>query len=402
MDTLLKRNRFVIHKRTAIALLFGCSIIGGLLLADGVARLLPERLFEQTGNPKGDPLLGSPVQNVDVSNDFPEDPKPADVYRIVVLGDSHTVSVKNELSFPEVLERLLNNDHAAGRKRVEVYNGGGLGHSPYQYYLYLKSRLTKYQPDLVVVALHIGNDFLDLYRNDDRPSLWFDGREFVHKDPEFFKFDDPNRTGIFRSSRVLHLAQSLFRDSVGYQWSRVRVLWTVGRQSGEGVGAAANYLYTITRGYFVNQHIFRQSMNQILFLKRFPRVQADLDRANRRTIELTKAVAQENGMRLLYVPIVTKLQVEPESDRVVIDKTLALCGFDRSALKLEDDLTESLISLLDGYQLDSLRVRDALVEGARKGVLYDETYHINEQAHAIIGRALYQKVNPMLTQPSPR
>jgi hypothetical protein len=55
--------------------------------------------------------------------------------------------------------------------------------------------------------------------------------------------------------------QSVFRDTLGYQWSR--------RCCGEwkperaGVGAAADYLYD--RGYFVNQHIFRQSMNQILF-----------------------------------------------------------------------------------------------------------------------------------------
>jgi hypothetical protein len=116
-------------KPTATALLFSCSIIGGLLLAEGVARLLPDRWFEQTANPKGDPLLGSPVQNVDVRSDFPEDPKPADVYRIVVLGDSHTVSVPNELSFPEVLEHLLNGNRAAGTKRVEVYNGAGLGHT---------------------------------------------------------------------------------------------------------------------------------------------------------------------------------------------------------------------------------------------------------------------------------
>ena len=387
------------HKRTATALLFSCSIIGGLLLAEGIARLLPERWFEQTANPIGDPLLGSPVQNVDVRKDFPEDPKPADAYRIVVLGDSHTVSVANELSFPEVLEHLLNGDRAAGRKRVEVYNGGGLGHSPYQYYLYLKTRLTTYQPDLVIVATHIGNDFLDLYRNDDRPGLSFDGHEFVHKDPEFFKFENPNGSGIFKASRILHLVQSVFRDTLVYQWSRVRVLWTVGSQSGEGVGAAANYLYTITRGYFVNQHIFRQSMNQILFLKRFPKVQADLDRLNRRTIELTKAVAQENGMRLLYVPIVTKLQVEPESDQVVIDKTLALCGFDRSALKIEDDLYDSLVSELDSYQIDSVGVRDALTAGAKKGVLYDETYHINETAHAIIARTIYEKVKPMVTEP---
>ena len=384
------------NKRIATTLLVLFSFTVGLLLVEGVAQLLPESMFDQTSVLKGDALLGASVCNPDIKKDFPEEPKPADVFRIAVFGDSHTVSVPNESTYPEVLEKLLNNDDVKGRKRVEVYNGGAPGHSQYQYYLNLNDRVKQYKPDLVIVGFYIGNDFLDLYRNDDRPSLFFDGREFVHKDPEFFKYDDPNKSGFLMSSRIFRLLRTVFRSTIGYQWSRVRVLWTVGRQSGEGIGAAASYLYTITRGYFINQHIFRQSMNQILFFKRFPKEQLVIDRVNRKTVELMKDVTQANGIRLLYVPIPTKLQFEPESDAAVIDQTLALCGFDRNALKVEDDLYESLFSLFSEHNISSIRIKEALVERAKGGILCDETYHIREEAHALIARALYEKVKPML------
>jgi lysophospholipase L1-like esterase len=371
------------------------SVLLGLAILEGLARLLPQELFAYNTAYMGDPLLGIPLSNVDVKADFSEEPKPADVYRIVVLGDSQTVSVRNEASYAEVLQALLNREDLKG-KRVEVYNAGGPGHSHYQYYLTLKERLIRYQPDLVIVGFYVGNDFLDLYRNDDRPSLFFDGRQFVHKAPEFSQYIDPSRSGWLQSSRVARLVQLFLQRTAGYQLSRVRAMWAIGQQSREGYGAAARYLYTITRGYFINQHIFRQSMNQILFLKSFPSEQVVLDRVNRRVTELMKELMERDRIRLLYVPIPTKLQIEPGSDPVVLDKTLRLCGFDRNALSVEDHLNESFVSLLKEHGIESLDVKGALREKAKTGVLYDETYHLKEAAHSVIGMELYEKVKPIV------
>lgn len=386
--------------RVANLALLLLSVLIGLPILEGLARLLPEEMFAHNTALKGDPLLGVPLTNADVKADFPDQPKPADVYRIVVLGDSHTVSVRNEASYAEVLQGLLNKDDLKG-KRVEVYNAGAPGHSHYQYYLTLKERLMGYRPDLVIVGFYIGNDFLDLYRNDDRPSLFFDGRQFVHKAPEFLKYTDPDHSDWLQSSRVARLAQLLLQRTVGYQLSRVKVLWAVGEQSGEGYAAAARYLYTITRGYFVNQHIFRQSMNQILFLKSFPREEVVMDRVNRRVTELMKELAERDQIRLLYVPIPTKLQIEPDSDPVVLDKILRVCGFDRDVLSIEDRLNESFVSLLKEHGIESLDVRGVLREKAKAGVLYDATYHLTETAHAVIGKALYEVVKPIV-QSGPR
>jgi hypothetical protein len=49
-----------------------------------------------------------------------------------------------------------------------------------------------------------------------------------------------------------------------------------------------------------------------------------------------------------------------------------------------------------------LQVEDALRDSARTRLLYDDTYHMNGAAHAIIGRALYGKIWPLLTEGSGR
>ena len=387
-----------VKSRAANLALVAITLLVMLPVLEGMLRLAPKSLFDPDASLKGDPLLGVPLQFPDVRADFPVQPKPGNVYRIVVLGDSHAVSVKKHSTYAKVLERLLNEDDLHG-KRVEVYNAGAPGHSHYQYYLTLRERLLVYQPDLVIVGFYIGNDWLDLYRNDDRPALAFEGGQFVHKDPEFLKYDDPHDASWIRSLRLAQPARRLVRSTIGYQAGRVEALWTVAEQSGQGWTGAADYLYAVTRGYFVNQHIFRQSMNQILYLERFPDQRPVLERINRKVTELMKDLAERQHIKLLYMPSPTKLQIEPDSDAQVVDKTLQICGYDRNALRIEDQLTQSLVALLNELNVDWVDVEAKLRQRARGAVLFDETYHLTENAHAIVGQALHDRVKALVSGP---
>jgi hypothetical protein len=375
--------------------LFLLSILFRLAVAEGAARLLPEDLFAYNRDYAGDPLLGMPLRYVDVSTDFPEQPKPVDVYRIVVLGDSHTVSVSNQASYAKVLQKLLNEEGLKG-KRVEIYNAGANGHSHYQYYLTLKERLISFQPDLVIVGFYIGNDFLDLYRNDDRPRLLWDGKRFVHNDPQFIMYSDPHATDWVQAFKVGQLIRLLFQRTVGYQIAKLRALWNVGQDSGEGVAAVVHYLYTTTRGYFIHKDILTQSMLQVLFLKSFPKERAAIDRVNARITELMKALADREHIELLYVPIPTELQVVPDQNPVTLNRTLQLFGYDRSVLGLEDHLNASFVSLLNEHHIESIDVKVALKAAPTTDVLYDNAYHLTERAHAVIGRELYKRVSPIV------
>ncbi|HXO30408.1 MAG TPA: GDSL-type esterase/lipase family protein [Thermoanaerobaculia bacterium] len=91
--------------------------------------------------------------------------KPANVYRIVVLGDSIAAGLhveRNEDVFPPILERLLVQDGL----RAEVINLAVSGYNTQQEVEMLREKGLQYHPDLVVVAYtmssreHLDGDIL--------------------------------------------------------------------------------------------------------------------------------------------------------------------------------------------------------------------------------------------------
>lgn len=91
-----------------------------------------------------------------------EIPKPSGVFRIIVLGDSVTFGTEYpvELTYPKILEKLLNEKGSPGR-RYEVLNAGVCAYNAAQKFLLLKNKLLDYEPDMVI--LQFLND--DYYRN---------------------------------------------------------------------------------------------------------------------------------------------------------------------------------------------------------------------------------------------
>ncbi|MFB6199730.1 MAG: GDSL-type esterase/lipase family protein [Candidatus Nanohaloarchaea archaeon] len=71
--------------------------------------------------------------------------------RILVVGDSFTFGwgVQEQNRFTELVERRLDNSTSRG---VDVLNAGIPGYGMRDYYLFLKHRATRYNPDIVVVA----------------------------------------------------------------------------------------------------------------------------------------------------------------------------------------------------------------------------------------------------------
>jgi hypothetical protein len=95
-------------------------------------------------------------------HDHPVEP-PNDTLRVAVLGDSYiqAISVPAEHMFTAVLERSLANCVAEPR-RVEVMNFGVSGYGTAQEWLTYAERVTKYRPDIVLLAVYTDND---IYNN---------------------------------------------------------------------------------------------------------------------------------------------------------------------------------------------------------------------------------------------
>lgn len=84
--------------------------------------------------------------------------KPADVFRILVLGDSfvEAMHVPLEATFTRQLQARLAGDHAANK--IEVIGAGVSGYGTASELLYFEREGKRYQPDLVLLAFYPGND----------------------------------------------------------------------------------------------------------------------------------------------------------------------------------------------------------------------------------------------------
>jgi hypothetical protein len=86
--------------------------------------------------------------------------KPVGTFRIAVLGDSYTEAKQVEIDerFSSVVERRLADCPERGDRAIEVLNFGVAGYGTTQELLMFESRASRFEPDLVVLAMLTGND----------------------------------------------------------------------------------------------------------------------------------------------------------------------------------------------------------------------------------------------------
>ncbi len=85
------------------------------------------------------------------------------VFRILVLGDSHTDGyVDNSENFTALLEANLNSHLANPGGNFEVLNAGVISYSPVQELLWYEIHGTRLEPNLVLAVFYVGNDVVEL------------------------------------------------------------------------------------------------------------------------------------------------------------------------------------------------------------------------------------------------
>lgn len=87
-------------------------------------------------------------------------PKTPGVFRIACVGDSHTFGhgVDEQGTWPRALQRSL--DHELGTRRVEVMNWGVNGYDTEQELALLEERVSRYEPDLVLLQFFANDTVL--------------------------------------------------------------------------------------------------------------------------------------------------------------------------------------------------------------------------------------------------
>ncbi len=107
-------------------------------------------------------------------------PKPSDVRRILLLGDSFALGYYYEDTVAAQIEHSLNS--APLGKRFEVVNCAVPSHSPMLYYLRLKNQLAALQPDEVLLCIDPTDIFDDYWRYRPRGSFAADGEPLAVKE----------------------------------------------------------------------------------------------------------------------------------------------------------------------------------------------------------------------------
>ena len=199
--------------------------------------------------------------------------KPADTFRIAVLGDSYVEAVQVALGerFTEVLERELDGTPAVGDRRVHVLTFGVSGFGTAQELMCLRHHVWQYSPDLVILAVTTGNDL----RNNSRALQNDEGRPYfayvngsLTLDTSFRQSADHRRSarrelalGVIERSRAAQAAYRFWQNRSSLA-RRVRIrdaarATEIGEEAGldswaymESTDTRRNEAWKVTEGLF--------------------------------------------------------------------------------------------------------------------------------------------------------
>jgi lysophospholipase L1-like esterase len=312
-----------------------------------------------------------------------DEDKPADLFRVLVLGDSQTDGyVDNDASFSSLLERDLGERLAPLGKRVEVLNGGVAGYSPAQVFLWHSFHGAELKPDLVVAVLYTGNDVLDLL-DPGKPNVDPSDGRLIRPREE----DEPTAPvgGPLEQARLGLLAR--YAVQAGPLAPLWRQLGLPGRLTEAG-GFSTDTLVQVFRSC---HGCYLQSLQQAVRARRDPAATSQaLERAGGILVRLDQEV-RANGGRLLVAVLPTRAQVEPGLAREGQQAVAGLLGLNEADLAYEQEVGRAIEARLGAAGVPTLPLREALsAEAGAEALYYSRDWHLNRRGHQVAARGLAQ------------
>jgi GDSL-like lipase/acylhydrolase family protein len=266
-----------------------------------------------------------------------EDREPSGVHpklRILVTGDSHTDGVCNNAeSFPHVLEDLLTASRlAAGSQKdpsapeVEVLNTGKGGYSFFNY-LGVLERYRYLEPQVFVVAVYGGNDFLEAV------TVY----NYYHRLPQ------PQ--------------------------------------------TASRYWPLVVKAMKINQPALAQTFNSLKFFQTDPTQKSVALTAAKETTQQMKAECERRHVRMIVVYIPPVSDVSPAARSLHFQKLCQVLELNADTIKSTDELADAYLSELRDLGIEALDLRPAFRE-SKEALYWATDLHINLAAHRLIAREL--------------
>ncbi len=308
----------------------------------------------------------------------PTGPPSGAVQRVLVLGDSQIDgSVDNQENVCSLLEARLN---AAGR-RFEVLNAATGSYSPYQSFLWYRSRGVALSPRLVLFTVFLGNDLAELVAPG-RPRLKAESGGFQ----EVPGTDDFARRMQTRNSPSAWTAAKFFllQNSVLF-----------GRMASLAGGSAVQAPGPMGAAYRNCIGCTGQSLGQIYWFKHHPGdLTASLE-SLRELLGRLKDLTGQNRCRLAVLVLPTRLEVEPEQDGERTQRTAAILGLSNDDLQLDRRLETDTVRIARELGIATVDLGPLMAEHHREtgeSLYYQTDWHLNAAGHRFLAETLYEDV----------
>ena len=256
------------------------------------------------------------------------------VWRVLVAGDSHTDGlVDNAETFPNLAEADLAGRYGAGA--FEVINGG-VTHTGFRDYLGFLKRHRRLKPDVFVVAVYAGNDFLE-------------------------------------AARYLEYR--------------------------EGLEHSQEYVPRLTEAVGVHEGAVWQGFNQIAYFKSAPKMKGRVLQLAQTTLREIRGLCRKDGAELLVILLPTKLEMEWDSDSERLGRLKALLGFSDDDLKLNAALRQDLSRALRQDGISVLDAADAPLPAKGPPLFWNMDYHLSVVGHRWLAGLLAKELSQRHDRP---
>jgi len=280
--------------------------------------------FKWKEHPRGHIVIKT--NNLGFRNDSDtREEKPNELIRILVCGDSHTDGVVyNNESFPAVLEQMFDLNNTG---KFEVLNGG-VGYYGPQNYLGFIQKFIYLQPDVIVLVLYLGNDFLD----------------------------------------AIHIAVE--RGELG----------KIQRQE--------EYYKKITQLDEIMMGFSGQCFNQAWYFKNFPQSKKTSLEIIKQNMRKIRSLSEENNAGLILVLLPSEIGSQFAADSTRILKAAKLMGMQRKEIMIENELADSLRNWLKEEKMPCIDLRKK-IEKINRPLYWKKDLHLNVTGHQMLASTLY-------------
>ena len=275
-------------------------------------------------------------------------PKRPGERRIVVLGDSLVMAVQVPLgdTFPAQLERRLNR-RAEPPDAYRVINAGVQGYGPVEEYLFHRYVTSLVDPDLVILALYVGNDALEAAASADRLGA--------------VRHDTPSAAPAL-PDRFAQWRRRVVRRSMVLQVARLRV---------------TSVLYRFGWGHEIDPPL------RAYLPEGSPDIARGLD-VTRDAVARLASLTSSQHARLVVLLVPARFQVDDGDFRRLRDSVA------QSGKTLERDLaTERFKAALNGLGVPVVDALPSLRDAARQSdVFMQSTAHFTPFGHEVMAKIL--------------